>query len=98
MDTITRQDLVQLGYKSETSRKIIAQAKSILIKRGYIFYDNKRLEECLLKVEVRDGALKGLTGVVVDVDHEKQKVFVKISMFGREVISDLDAVQVRKKS
>lgn len=43
MDTITRQDLVQLGYKSETSRKIIAQAKSILIKRGYIFYDNKRL-------------------------------------------------------
>ena len=43
MDTITRQDLVQLGYKSETSRKIIAQAKSILIKRGYIFYNNKRL-------------------------------------------------------
>ena len=43
MATITRQDLVQLGYKSETSRKIIAQAKSILIKRGYIFYDNKRL-------------------------------------------------------
>ncbi len=43
MDTITRQDLVQLGYKSETSRKIIAQAKSILIKRGYLFYDNKRL-------------------------------------------------------
>lgn len=43
MDTITRQDLVGLGYKSETSRKIIAQAKSILIKRGYIFYDNKRL-------------------------------------------------------
>jgi len=35
--------------------------------------------------------------VVVDVDHEKQKVFVKISMFGREVISDLDAVQVRRK-
>jgi len=50
------------------------------------------------EVEVRDGALKGLTGVVVDVDHEKQKVFVKISMFGRGVISDLDAVQVRKKS
>ena len=43
MDTITRQDLVGSGYKSETSRKIIAQAKSILIKRGYIFYDNKRL-------------------------------------------------------
>jgi Protein of unknown function (DUF3173). len=43
MDTITRQDLVQLGYKSETSRKIIAQAKLILIKRGYLFYDNKRL-------------------------------------------------------
>ena len=43
MDTITRQDLVQLGYKSETSRKIIAQAKLILISRGYPFYDNRRL-------------------------------------------------------
>ena len=50
MDTITRQDLVQLGYKSETSRKIIAQAKSILIKRGYIFYDNKRLGRVPLEV------------------------------------------------
>lgn len=43
MNTITRQDLVSLGYQSETARKIIAQAKSILITRGYLFYDNKRL-------------------------------------------------------
>ncbi|MDN6070740.1 MAG: DUF3173 domain-containing protein [Lactococcus plantarum] len=43
MSTITRQDLVSLGYQSETARKIIAQAKSILISRGYLFYDNKRL-------------------------------------------------------
>ena len=50
MDTITRQDLVQLGYKSETSRKIIAQAKSILIKRGYLFYDNKRLGRVPIEV------------------------------------------------
>lgn len=50
MDTITRQDLVQLGYKSETSRKIIAQAKLILIKRGYLFYDNKRLGRVPVKV------------------------------------------------
>ena len=50
MDTITRQDLVGLGYKSETSRKIIAQAKSILIKRGYIFYDNKRLGRVPIEV------------------------------------------------
>ncbi|NPV88837.1 transcription termination/antitermination protein NusG [Coprothermobacteraceae bacterium] len=49
------------------------------------------------EVEVRDGALKGLTGIVVEVDHEKQKVYVKVNMFGREVISDLDAVQVKKK-
>lgn len=43
MNTITRQDLVSLGYQSETARKIIAQAKSILISRGYLFYDNKLL-------------------------------------------------------
>ena len=43
MNTITRQDLVSIGYQSETARKIIAQAKSILISRGYLFYDNRRL-------------------------------------------------------
>ena len=43
MNTVTRQDLVSIGYQSETARKIIAQAKSILITRGYLFYDNKRL-------------------------------------------------------
>ena len=43
MNTITRQDLVSLGYQSETARKIIAQVKSILISRGYLFYDKKRL-------------------------------------------------------
>lgn len=43
MNTITRQDLVSLGYQSETARKIIAQAKLILISRGYPFYDNRRL-------------------------------------------------------
>ena len=43
MNTVTRQDLVSIGYQSETARKIIAQAKSILINRGYLFYDNKRL-------------------------------------------------------
>ena len=43
MNTVTRQDLVSIGYQSETARKIIAQAKSILISRGYLFYDNRRL-------------------------------------------------------
>ena len=43
MNTVTRQDLVSIGYQSETARKIIAQAKSILINRGHLFYDNKRL-------------------------------------------------------
>ena len=50
MNTITRQDLVSLGYQSETARKIIAQAKSILINRGYIFYDNKRLGRVPIEV------------------------------------------------
>ena len=43
MNTVTRQDLVSIGYQSETARKIIAQAKLILISRGYLFYDNRRL-------------------------------------------------------
>lgn len=41
--TICKQDLIKLGYAEYTSRNIIRQAKDIMVKRGYPFYNNKRL-------------------------------------------------------
>lgn len=41
--TVSKQDLIKLGYKDHTARNLICQAKKIMVKRGYTFYDNKRL-------------------------------------------------------
>lgn len=42
-DTVTKNDLIKLGYPEYTSMKIIRQAKQIMIQQGYPFYNNKRL-------------------------------------------------------
>lgn len=41
--TITKSDLINLGYKENTARVIIRQAKDIMVQRGYSLYENKRL-------------------------------------------------------
>ncbi|WP_288396044.1 DUF3173 domain-containing protein [uncultured Vagococcus sp.] len=41
--TITKEDLMNAGYKENTARTIIRQAKDIMIQRGYPLYENKRL-------------------------------------------------------
>ncbi|HBM4506151.1 TPA: DUF3173 domain-containing protein [Listeria monocytogenes] len=42
-DTITKDDLVKIGYPNHTAIMIIRQAKQIMIQQGYPFYNNKRL-------------------------------------------------------
>jgi hypothetical protein len=42
-DTVTKNDLINLGYPKYTSIKIIRQAKQIMVQQGYPFYNNKRL-------------------------------------------------------
>lgn len=34
---------MKLGYKEHTAISIIRQAKQIMVKQGYAFYNNKRL-------------------------------------------------------
>lgn len=46
------------------------------------------------KVEVTDGALAGFMGVITDIDQERGKVNVLVSMFGRETPLELDFDQV----
>ncbi|MGF2054729.1 DUF3173 domain-containing protein [Vagococcus fluvialis] len=42
-NTITKKDLINIGFPEYTSIKIIRQAKQIMVKQGYPFYNNKRL-------------------------------------------------------
>lgn len=43
MQTICKEDLMNLGYKEHTARNLICQAKTIMVQQGYPFYNNKRL-------------------------------------------------------
>lgn len=47
-------------------------------------------------VRIVDGPFKNLEGRVIEVDHERGKVKVLISMFGRETPTELDFLQIKK--
>jgi transcriptional antiterminator NusG len=47
-------------------------------------------------VKVQEGPLEGFAGIVEEINHEKQKVKVNISMFGRETPAELEFTQVAK--
>lgn len=47
-------------------------------------------------VRISDGPLKGYEGIVTEVDAEKGKIKVSVSMFGRETPVNLDFLQVKK--
>lgn len=41
--TVTKDDLVALGFSERTSRSIIRKGKHLLVERGFYVYDNKRI-------------------------------------------------------
>ncbi|MFA6492975.1 MAG: transcription termination/antitermination protein NusG [Patescibacteria group bacterium] len=47
-------------------------------------------------VRINDGPLKGFEGKVTDIDDDKGKIKVLVSMFGRETPVSLDFLQVKK--
>lgn len=47
-------------------------------------------------VRITDGPFKNLDGKVIDVDQERGKIKVLISMFGRETPVELDFLQIKK--
>ena len=47
-------------------------------------------------VRIADGPFKELEGKVSDVDNERGKVKVLVSMFGRETPVELDFLQIKK--
>ena len=48
------------------------------------------------KIEVVDGPLNTMLGVILAVDNENQRAKVNVEMFGRETPVDLDFDQIRK--
>lgn len=47
-------------------------------------------------INITDGPFKGFDGAVSEIDNQKGKVKVMVSMFGRDTSVELDALQVRK--
>ncbi|MCL5093909.1 MAG: transcription termination/antitermination protein NusG [Patescibacteria group bacterium] len=47
-------------------------------------------------VNITDGPFKGFDGIVDEVDENKGRIKVLVSMFGRETPVELDSLQVRK--
>lgn len=47
-------------------------------------------------VNIIDGPFKGFDGSISEIDNQKGKVKVMVSMFGRDTSVELDALQVRK--
>lgn len=40
---ISNKDLIEMGYHKATADAIIHQARTLLVSRGYSFYERKRL-------------------------------------------------------
>ncbi len=49
-------------------------------------------------VSITDGPFKGFDGAISEIDTQKGKVKVMVSMFGRDTSVELDALQVTKVS
>lgn len=47
-------------------------------------------------VNITDGPFKGFDGAISEIDTQKGKIKVLVSMFGRETPVELDALQVKK--
>ncbi len=44
MITITKKDLVSLGYGPSFAADIIRESKKLMIKKGHIYYESKKLD------------------------------------------------------
>ncbi|MPQ20941.1 DUF3173 family protein [Carnobacterium divergens] len=70
--TLTKQDLIELGYGHCTAESIIKKAKALLVADGFDFYDNKRLGRVPVKtIDTMLGI--GLTSELKEISTLKSK-------------------------
>lgn len=43
METVTKNDLMELGYRKYTAEGIIREAKTTMVQKGYPLYLNRRI-------------------------------------------------------
>ena len=83
-----------------TVKIIVVEHKDRLTRFGFKYIETllamqgRRIEV----VNITDGPFKGFDGAISEIDTQKGKVKVMVSMFGRDTSVELDALQVKKVS
>jgi len=76
----------------------VSEAEIVKIKRRMGVEDPKHNIDFEIGevISITDGPFKGFDGSISEIDTQKGKVKVMVSMFGRDTSVELDALQVRK--
>ena len=82
------------GFVGEASNKPIPLTEEEVLALGMEKHEIKVLYNVGDRVRISDGPLESFAGVVEEIDAEKNKVTVVVSMFGRETPVELELDQV----
>ncbi len=82
------------GFVGEASNKPIPLSEEEVLALGMEKHEVVVLYKQGDRVRINDGPLESFTGVVDEIDAEKNKVTVVVSMFGRETPVELELDQV----
>lgn len=82
------------GFVGEASNKPIPLTEEEVLALGMEKHEIVVLYKEGDRVRISDGPLESFTGVVEEIDAEKNKVTVVVSMFGRETPVELELDQV----
>jgi len=67
-NTLTKSDLLSLGYGPSFSSDIIRQAKCLMVQQGYAYYSSRRLGR------VPTHAVEAVLGYKIELAHEQLQV------------------------
>lgn len=65
--TITKNDLIELGYGASSAAQIIKKAKQLMVNRGFEYYENTRLGRVPMK------AVEDILGIEITLKQTVQE-------------------------
>ena len=86
------------GFVGEASNKPIPLSEDEVLALGMEKHEIEVRYNVGDRVRINDGPLESFTGVVEEIDAEKNKVTVVVSMFGRETPVEMELEQVEVES